>query len=90
VGGAFWLAKAKTGPHGLSFGPICANKSANPRGNVCGGVGVLVEAVVHRFGPIKRGASFGWQNRKPSCTGSVSVGGVQMTRGAAKEVCREG
>jgi hypothetical protein len=51
---------------------------------------VAVEAVAHCVGPIERGAGFGWQNRKPSRTGSVSVWGAQMTRGVVEEVRREG
>ena len=69
----FRLAKPKTERHGLSFGPICANQSANTRGSACGGVGVVVEAVACCVGPIERRARFGWQNRKPSHMGSVLV-----------------
>jgi len=78
VGSTFWLAEPKTEPCGLNFGPIRANKSANHRGSVCGGAGVVVEAMARCVGLIKRGAHFGWQNRKPSGTGSVLVRYAQI------------
>src|SRR5258705_488087 len=77
-GGGFRSAKVKTGPRELSFGPIRANKSANTRGSACGGVSVVVEAVACCVGPIERRAHFGWQNRKPSGTGSVLVRYAQI------------
>jgi hypothetical protein len=73
VGGGFQSAKAKTGPYGLSFGPICANKSANTRGSVCGEIGVVVEAVARCVRPIERGVGFSRQNRKTRRTGSGLV-----------------
>jgi hypothetical protein len=78
----FWLAEPKTKPRGPSFGPICANESANHRGSVCGGVGIVVKAMARCIGLIGQGAHFGWQNRKPSGTGSVLVRYAQ-TRGSA-------
>jgi hypothetical protein len=78
VGSMFWLAELKTEPCGLSFGPIRTNKSANHRGSACGEVGVVLEVMARCVGPIERGAHFGWQNRKPSGTGSVLVRYAQI------------